>query len=98
MGSDCISMKVVKNIDKLIAPHLTHMINCISTSSKYPKILQISRITPNLKQGKDPYDISSYRPLNNLSTIDKIVQQYLKQSLFEFLDINNIIIDQHPGV
>ena len=37
VDSDCISMRVVKKINKLIAPHLIHMINCISTSSKYQK-------------------------------------------------------------
>ena len=79
VGRDCISMRVTKKIYKIIAPYLTHMINCICITSKYPNILKISCITLNYNQGKDPYHIPSYRPLDNISNIDKIVQQYLKQ-------------------
>ena len=54
-------------------------------------------ITPNLKPNKDPYNISSYRPLNNLSTIDKIVQEHIKLSRMDFLVNNSIIHLQHHG-
>ena len=69
-GPDNISMKTIKKLGPCIAPHITHLINSIIIKQIYPEILQISRITPNLKPDKDPYNISSYRPLNNLSTID----------------------------
>ena len=84
-------MKVFKKLGPAIAPHLTHLINSIILTQKYPKILQISLITPNLKPKKDPNLISSYRPLNNLSTIDKIVQEHIKLSLTYFLNTPNII-------
>ena len=90
-------MKVIKKLGLAIAPHLTHLINTIISTQIYPTILQISHITPNLKPEKDPYSISSYRPLNNLSTIDKIVQEHIKLSLMEFLVNNNIIHLQHHG-
>ena len=54
-------------------------------------------MSPNLEKGKDPYDISSYHPLNNLSTIDKVVQEYFKLSMIEFFYLNDIIIDSHHG-
>ena len=84
-------MKTLKKIAPAIAPHLTHLINTIIKTSTYPEILQVSRITPNIKPDKDPYNIASYRPLNNLSTIDKVIQEHIKISLTNFLDNNNII-------
>ena len=60
-------------------------------------ILKISRISPNLKPGKQPESIDLYRPINNLSTIDKIVQDYIKNELQSFLDENNIIQKFHHG-
>ena len=72
-GNDILITRIIKKCCPVISPHLTHLINCIRTSSIYPKILKTTLMSPNLKKGKDPYDISSYYPLNNLSTIDKIV-------------------------
>ena len=86
-----ISMKTIKKIAPSIGPHLTHLINTIIDTSTYPYILKISCITPNLKPDKDTYDIASYRLLNNLSTVDKIIQKHIKNSLTQFLVLNNII-------
>ena len=71
VGPDNITMKTIKKLGPAITPHLTQLINCIINSQTYPEILQISRITHNSKPEKDPSQISSYIPLNNLSTIDK---------------------------
>ena len=66
-------------------------------TKSYPAILKISRISPNLKPGKQPESIDLYRLINNLSTIDKIVQDYIKNELQSFLDENNIIQKFHHG-
>ena len=88
-------MRALKLIDTLIAPHLCHLIYSICLTCIYPEILKTSLMSPGLKKGKDPYHISSYRPLNNLSSIDKVIQEYLKLSLIEFLESSDIIIENH---
>ena len=60
-------MRALKLKDTLIAPHLCHLINTIRTTCIYPEILKTSLMSPGLKKGKDPYDVSSYRPFNNLT-------------------------------
>ena len=44
----------------------------------YPTILKVSRITPILKPDKQSEIIDSYRPINNLSAVEKIVEEFLK--------------------
>ena len=42
-------------------------------------------------------NIDSYRPICNLSCIDKVFQHYIKEHLLSFLDIHNIINKNHYG-
>ena len=76
MGNDLISMKLIKKLSPNIIPHIVKLINVIITTKKYPKILKISRITPTLKPDKLLTMIDSYRPINNLPAIEKIIEQY----------------------
>ena len=79
MGNDIISMKTVKKLASLINPHIRLLINTIINTETYPLIFKVSRMTPLLKPDKITTDIASYRPINNLSTIEKLIEQYLKK-------------------
>ena len=41
--------------------------------------------------------IDSYRPINNLCTLDKIIEQYIQTHLDKYLTNNNIIHRHHHG-
>jgi len=90
-------IKIYKMINSRISPHITHLINSIINTGVYPKILKISRITPIKKPDKPDDDIDSYRPINNLATLEKIVEQHIKMHLESYLCTNNIIIKNHHG-
>ena len=90
-------MKIIKKLTPLISPHITHLTTSIIRTQIYPTILKTTRISPNLKSDKPIDSIDSYRPICNLSTIDKIIQQYLKDQIMAFLDINEIIVKDHHG-
>ena len=78
VGNNIITMAVIKKLSPKIVPHITHLITRIIITETYPDILKVTRISPNLKPDKDSYSIDSYHPICNLSVIDKIIQQYLK--------------------
>ena len=63
----------------------------------YPNILKLSRITPIKKPDKPDDNIDSYRPINNLATLEKIVEQHIKSYLETYLCTNNIILKNHHG-
>merc|ERR1712240_982285 len=97
VGHDNISMKMIKKTTTIMAPLITHLIKQIIIERKFPSIFKTDRITPKLKNGKPIYDIASYRPLNNLCTIEKIIEEYIINHLEPFLTKNKIIHDNHHG-
>merc|ERR1712163_108605 len=97
MGNDISNMKIIKKLCPAILPHITHLINSIIFTENYPTILKVSRITPILKPNKEGEMIDSYRPINNLSAVEKIVEEFLKEQLNEFIDLNQIILPDHHG-
>merc|ERR1712240_36348 len=97
VGHDNISMKMLKKTTTIMAPLITHLIKQIIIERKFPSIFKTDRITPKLKNGKPIYDIASYRPLNNLCTIEKIIEEYIITHLEPFLTTNKLIHDNHHG-
>ena len=73
------------------------MINCILRSSHIPKIFKISRILPISKPSKPVNLIDSYRPINNLPCLEKIIEKHINNNLNIFLTNNNIIHKNHHG-
>ena len=73
---------------KIIILHKRH-INCSSIGN------QIGINTNNLDKPDDYID--SYRPINNLASLEKIVEQHIKMHLEAYLCTNNIILKYHHG-
>ena len=90
-------MKIIKKLCPALIPYITHLINSIITSEIYPTVLKVSRITPILKPDKPSDTINSYRPINNLAALDKIIEQFFKDQIMDFINDNNIILDDHHG-
>jgi len=97
IGHDSSSIKIYKLINNRISPHITHLINSIIISGTYPDILKRSRISPIKKPDKPEDNIDSFRPINNLVTLEKIIEQHIKIHLETYLCTNNIILKNHHG-
>merc|ERR1711895_195894 len=96
-GNNISNMKIIKKLCPAIIPHITHLINSIIYTEIYPTVLKVSRISPTLKPEKISDSIDSYRPINNLSAVEKIIEEFLKEQLNEFININQIILPDHHG-
>ena len=81
IGHDTTLIKIYKSINKRISPHITYLINQIIDTGIYPKNFKLSRISPIVKPDKPSDDIDSFRPINNLITLEKIVEQNIKLHL-----------------
>ena len=68
---------MLKKTVNIMAPIITHLTTHIILSETFPNTFKIDRITPKHKKGKPIYDIGSYRPLNNLCTIEKVIEEYI---------------------
>ena len=96
-GHDYVTNKILKLINKEISPHLVHLINNIIRTQIFPEIYKISRMTPLSKPDKDDKLPASYRPINNLPAIEKIIEMHILQHLLPFLEQNDIILNNHHG-
>merc|ERR1711867_63146 len=96
-GYDPITNRTIKKIESRITPVMTHLINSIIKTEKFPKILKKTRIIPILKKGKPVDEIDSYRPINNLPCIEKIVEEHMKREMETFIKENKIMNKSHHG-
>ena len=74
VGYDSISMNIIKKIDSYIVPQIPHIIKSVIRTGHFPQIFKTMQIIPVYKAGKPLNDIDSFRPINNLCTLDKIIE------------------------
>ena len=65
----------MKQIADLIVPYITELFNRSLTASHFPALFKEAFITPIIKKaGLDTTDVSSYRPISNLSVLSKLLE------------------------
>ena len=69
----------------------------ILMTSVYPNIYKISRLLPLCKPMTNPLLVNSYRPINNLPVIDKIIEEYMIEHYLSHFLNNRIIPPNHHG-
>jgi hypothetical protein len=67
----------MKELPKKGLVMLTYIFNAMLRLSYWPKQLKTSEIILMPKSGKDPKELSSYRPLSLLSIVNKIFEKLL---------------------
>ena len=87
----------LKRFGDSIAPHVCHMINCIVRTSTFPSVFKITKIIPILKSGKPADEIDSYRPINCLPTLKKLVEQWFLLAINGWIEESNLISHHHHG-
>ena len=63
----------------------------------FPDALKVSKVIPILKPGKPPGEPSSYRPINLLPALSKIIEKVIFTQLAEYLEEYKIIPYNHHG-
>jgi hypothetical protein len=83
-GLDQVTPKMLKELPQKGLVVLTYIFNGIIRISYWPKQFKISQIITIVKPGKDPIEISSYRPisLSALSEVfEKLIPRRIKKDL-----------------
>ena len=74
--------------------------NTSISTNQYPKTLKKSKVLPLIKNAtppKSPSDPASYRGINIIMTIGKIIDKVVLQQVLEYLTKNKIIHQAHHG-
>jgi hypothetical protein len=98
-GVDYIDNCTIKLVADAITPALTHIINLSISTATFPTIFKWSKVTPLLKKSTlDPILPGSYRPVNQLVGLSKILERCVFGQLVEYLEENNLLHpNQHGG-
>ena len=96
-GEDGISVKTIKNLLPTLEKSILNLINTTIGTANYPNALKIAKIVPLLKQGKSPTDPLSYRGINLLPSIGKIIDKIISIQLVRHLALNNLFLHSHNG-
>ena len=96
-GEDDISMRIVKDARQELQPHLLLLVNQAIRTKTYPNQLKTTKIVPIEKKGKMTTSADSWRPVNVVPAISKILERVLLQQMLVHLEINKLVKHNHHG-
>ena len=85
---DNITPHMLKEIPKEGLIKLLHIYNAFVRFSYWPANFKSAKIIMDLKPGKDPTDVTSYRPISLLSSISKILEKLVSRQIYIDTDLN----------
>lgn len=96
-GPDSITITHLKKAGPVIVEVIKHLINLSIQQSNVATILKETRISPLKKKGKSEVLALSYRPINNVSSVAKLLDRHVFSQLSIFMAENEIIHCDHHG-
>ena len=79
-----------------VATSIARLINLPFSSGKFPSSWKTAKVTPLLKNGLE-CDRCNFRPISVLPVLSKIIERHFHDSLYDFLDKNNLIYSRQSG-
>jgi len=77
---------------------LRELFNRSLSKGQFPAIFKDAFITPALKKpGLDAADVSSYRPISNLSVLSKLLERLVARQLMHYLSSTNLLPSLQSG-
>ena len=97
-GDDDITYEMLKNLGPKALEMLMHLYNrCWMGDEDLPTMWKTATICPILKDGKDPEETSSYRPISLLSCMGKLLEKILADRLMSVMERRNLLNDNQAG-
>ena len=91
-----ISVKILKTIKYQISEPLSHLFSLSISTGVFPSKLKTSKTIPIFKAG-DHTSCDNYRPISLLSSISKILEKGVTNTLVNHLEINYLLYDNQYG-
>ena len=95
-GSDGISGKMLLLCDASVVLPLRIIFENIIKTSKYPDMWKLANVTPIFKKN-DKQLLQNYRPISLLPICGKILEKIIFNSLYNYLNTNNLITANQSG-
>ena len=91
-----ISAKILKSIKYQISEPLSHLFSLSISTGVFPSKLKTSKTIPIFKAG-DHTSCDKYCPISLLSSLSKILEKIVANSLVNHLEIKNLLYDNQYG-
>jgi hypothetical protein len=97
-GLDLITARILKELPKEGLVNWMHIFNTILRLKYWPKSLKTAQIIMTIpKHGKNPMDISSYRPISLLPTISKVLEKLILKKINKDMNPQDWITNHQFG-
>ena len=96
-GADGVCTKHLLHLGPLAQDALLRLISMTWCSAEVPSNWRRAVIIPIPNAGKDPQDVSSYRPISLTSHVAKLMERMVAARLMHLLDRDNIIPAEQVG-
>ena len=96
-GEDTIPYEMIKKLGPKAKEVILHMYNAIWGGEPIPQAWRTAVITPLLKEGKDPEEPGSYRPISLTDCMGKILEKIIAERLSSYMEKNNLFNDCQAG-
>lgn len=96
-GRDLITGQMIKELPATAVMHLLHILNAIIRTGFFPYSWKISQIIMIPKAGKDPTNVSSYRPISLLSIVSKLFENLIIKRIKDVVKQTNVIPNHQFG-
>lgn len=96
VGSDNISIKVVKLLFPVFGRYLLHLFNTILTTSIFPDTWKMANVVPIPKK-KNPTEFKDIRPISKLPALSKVLERILKHQIMENSIVESKLNDFQSG-
>ena len=91
-----IKPKILNIVSEVILPLIVYLYNLCVLKGVYPNILKVARIVPIFKSGSMT-KVNNYRPISNLSSLNKIFELLTATRMNNFIAKHSIISDIQYG-
>ena len=97
-GIDWIDNRCLKMAASELTPAITRIINLSIKSTIFPSSYKASKLVPILKKDSNPLLCNSWRPINQLVVVGKLVERALFGQVVRYLEENKLLHpNQHGG-
>uniref|UniRef100_A0A0A9YPH7 Putative RNA-directed DNA polymerase from transposon BS n=2 Tax=Lygus hesperus TaxID=30085 RepID=A0A0A9YPH7_LYGHE len=89
-GIDGIQLDLIKNHISVLKNPLLHIYNLSLFTAVFPEVFKAAKVVPIYKGGPVG-ELGNYRPISMLSTLSKILEKFVKNQLYSYLEENKIL-------
>ena len=96
-GYDLITGKILQELPKKGLRAITQIYNAVLRTEYFPRHWKVGQVIMIAKPGKDPADVTSYRPISLLPILSKVLEKLILRRLQPIITDNNLIPSHQFG-